>query len=136
MSGLRSVFTRSTPLFMKNRLFLCALFVCAIPVFVSAQTLPSGTWTGLVIPPSGENVEVTYTVETTNDTLSIVMHVPERGDMPLENIALSEDAITFNWTPGTHLDCTLKRKEDGQYAGRCIDASGEDGNMIMIPPEE
>jgi hypothetical protein len=114
-------------------LFLVGLLI--LPLSVQAQELASGTWTGLVVPPDNENLDVTYTVATVNDTLQITMHVPEHGDMVFSNVRFEEGDLKFSWQPGPIVHCVMKAKEGGEYNGECTDEGGDPGYMVMTPPE-
>ena len=101
---------------------------------VGAQELERGTWTGTMSPPQGASVAVTYEVGETDGALSIVMSAPGLGQsMTFSDVKLNGDELTFWWEPGSRVDCTLLRKEDGSFEGICTDGSGE-GTLRMLPP--
>ena len=49
---------------------------------------------------------------------------------------LTDDVLTFWFTPGPRVDCTLTRREDGAFAGSCRDSGGGDASMVMVPPKK
>ena len=106
-----------------------------LPVAAQAQALVSGTWTGTVIPPNGELIEVTYTVHAADDSLSIMMHVPEMGDIPFRELHVTDDKLTCNWSVDTELMCEFDLKAGNQYEGTCTDIQGESGQVTMVPPK-
>lgn len=103
----------------------------------AAQELAVGTWTGTMTPPGDQGVDVTYDVSMTDDDeLSIVMSVAMMGEsIEFFDIALDDDELTFWWSPGVRLDCSLARQDDGSFEGVCGDGAGGDGILLMVPPE-
>lgn len=119
----------------RKPLILIALALLVGPSTAAAQRLQPGTWTGTVTPPNGETVNVTFDVRETGDTVSITLK-SEFGDFPFSSIKVAPDRLTFTFTPGTPVDCTLMLRENGNYSGDCIDSDGEAGIIVMIPPAE
>ena len=116
---------------------IVALLTMWVTTPVAAQELERGTWTGTMSPPGSPSVAVTYEVSETDGALSIVMSVPEVGQsMAFSDVKLNEDELTFWWEPGTPVDCTLLRKEDGRFEGICTEGTGPDGEgtLTMLPP--
>ncbi|MDH3207173.1 MAG: hypothetical protein OEO79_11210 [Gemmatimonadota bacterium] len=110
-----------------------AVLTSATPA--AAQELELGTWTGLMSPPQGEGVPVTYQVARTAGDLSIVMNNVQLGDIPFTDPRLEGDQLTFWWEPGTRVDCTLSRQASGAFEGSCSAGNGE-GAITMVPPTE
>ncbi|MCI0436235.1 MAG: hypothetical protein L0271_21720 [Gemmatimonadetes bacterium] len=109
--------------------FAVGLF--AVPV--KAQTIPSGVWSGTITPPNEATVQVTYDVRSTADSTAILLKSPF-GDFQFYNLRILPDRITFAWSPGPEVTCSLARKEDGSYSGACTDADGSSGTLVMQPP--
>ena len=101
-----------------------------------AQEIEPGAWTGTLTPPGGAVVPVTYEVSDANGALSIVMNNPQLGDIEFNDARLEGDQLTFWFTPGTRVECTLTRKEDRSFDGGCSDGRGADGQgaLTMTPP--
>jgi len=97
--------------------------------------MEQGTWTGLMSPPQGEGVPVTYAVGVTDGTLSIAMNNVQLGDMPFSDVRLDGDDLTFWWEPdpGTRVECALLRQDDRSFEGPCTAGDGE-GILTMVPP--
>jgi hypothetical protein len=123
-----------------KHLTLAALVVALSALFhapVLAQDIVHGTWTGAMTPPGGQPVPVTLLVGEVAGALTIVMSNPELGTMDLSDEALDGDELTFWWNPGTRVDCTLSRQNDGSFEGPCADdrgSSGGQGALRMSPP--
>jgi len=123
---------------MKIVTTLCATICLAALIVVpglQAQDLVSGKWTGTVAPPN-EVIDVTYDIETANDTLTVMMNAP-MGSFPFRNINVDGDHITFTWsTRVADLNCDLERQEDGSYTGDCVLDNGNSAQMLMVPPKK
>ena len=102
---------------------------------VGAQELERGTWTGTMSPPQvSPSVPVTYEVGEIDGALTIVITGIGQS-FSFNDIALDGDELTFWWEPGTRVDCTLLRKEDGSFEGICTEGTGPgEGTLTMWPP--
>jgi hypothetical protein len=118
----------------RHLITLALASLLALPVAASAQTLKPGIWTGTVAPPGEGVVAVTFDVKVAGDTTSITLTAGEHGTFKLEEVKVTADKITFKFTPGPVVSCTLAKKDDGSYAGDCSDG-GESAQMTMIPPK-
>jgi hypothetical protein len=122
-----------------RRILLTAVFGLALPLAASAQSttaparLAVGTWTGVVIPPNQEAVNVTYEVAYTADTLAIMLVAGDHGRFALNEIVVGETKLNFSFTPGPKVVCALSLKDTG-YAGECTDDDGNVVPMTMVPP--
>lgn len=119
----------------RSAVFVAAalLLAAAAPVSLSAQTLQDGLWTGSVSPPGGEGFPVEYEVSNEGGHLSITL-VSEMGTFEFENVAYDGKVLTFNWYPGTPVDCELEEIEGGAFEGPCTDEDGDPGILYMEPP--
>jgi hypothetical protein len=101
-----------------------------------AQELELGTWTGVLTPPGGEGVPVTFEVGDVDGVLSIVMNNPQLGDISFNEARLEGGELTFWWLPGTRVDCSLLLRGDRSFEGICKDDRGADGEgrLMMMPP--
>lgn len=104
------------------------------PGVCSAQAPKSGTWTGSVTPPQGETTLVTFDVVSSGDSLSIVIHAGEHGDFPAGAERYADGKLTFTFEPGPVVTCTLTRNAEGGFAGGCVEPTGEEAKMTMVPP--
>jgi hypothetical protein len=122
---------------MRRIVFLTlAAAILAVPRVAAAQKLEPGTWTGTVTPPNDPAVEVKFVVKVSGDTTSIQLNAGEHGTFDFRDIKVSAGKLTFRWSPGPTLDCTLNRRADAAWAGTCVDAQGETGQLVMIPPKK
>jgi hypothetical protein len=122
---------------MKTKVIaLLVLGLIAAPVVCSAQSLKAGTWTGSVIAPEGDETPVTYDVSVKGDSLGIMIHAGEHGDFAAEGGYHSAGKITFVFTPGIRVTCTLTKNEAGEFNGPCVGDDGATGQMKMVPPKE
>ena len=103
---------------------------------LSAQDLQSGTWTGEIIMPDGNSVDVMYEVASTADSLGITIAAGPMGTFKTSNIELSDKELAFDWQPGPVVFCALKKKANGSYEGACAPEGDEEGIMIMNPPKD
>ena len=121
-----------------SKVLLIAAVAGLAPALASAQQpkLETGTWTGVVVPPDGQSADVTYDVATKNDTLTITINAGQFGTFPAQHVKLEADKLTFAFTPGPDVQCTLVKHEDGSYVGDCLDESGGAAHMTMLPPKK
>jgi len=125
----------------RHRLLVFALlFTASIFSIASrpaaAQELQSGTWTGFVLPPNGEEMEVTFEVTSTADSLAIQLMAGPMGSFNLDNIELTSDELAFTFSPGPVVYCFLKKKSNGSYEGPCAPDGDEEGILVMNPPKD
>jgi hypothetical protein len=116
-------------------LFISTL-IAATSLESQAQELQSGTWTGVVLPPNGQEMDVTFDVTSTADSLGIQMIAGPMGSFMLNDIELSSDQLSFTWRPGPVVYCDLKKKANGSYEGPCAPEGDEEGIIRMTPPKE
>ncbi len=113
---------------------LVALFIGSV-TRLEAQNLTPGTWTGSVVDPGGESVDVSYVVGMSGDTTQITMTAPEGHVAAFTNIHFEGTKLVFSWEAGVKIDCILDPAEGGAYSGSCTDTSGASGRMTMVPPK-
>ena len=122
---------------MKLKVLGLLLFGLTVPAVCSAQSLKSGTWTGTVTPPGEElAMPVTFDVTVHGDSLGIVIHAGEHGNFTVENGKHADGKISFVFSPGPRVTCTLSRTQDGAFAGPCIEEDGSEARLTMVPPKE
>lgn len=113
--------------------------VLSVLAFVpaEAQKLEAGKWSGTVTPPDEPiATQVTYDVTVRGDTIGITATAAEHGSFQFSDVRLSGDTLTFWFTPGPRVDCTLNRRDDGSFAGNCRDENGGIATMVMVPPKK
>lgn len=120
---------------------LATLLVAALPLLAftpaaAQQKLEAGKWTGTVTPPEGATVDVTYDVTVKGDTLGITVSAGDHGSFTFNEVKLNANTLTFWFTPGPRVDCSLNRREDGAFAGSCKDSEGGTATMLMVPPKK
>jgi hypothetical protein len=104
---------------------------------VHAQKLEPGKWTGTVLAPGEQHaLEVSYDVTLRGDTIDIRVNAGNHGSFSFSEVKLADKTLTFWFTPGPRVDCTLSRREDGAFAGSCRDPNGGNASMVMIPPKK
>jgi hypothetical protein len=112
----------------------------ALPLIVfapaQAQKLEPGKWTGTVSPPGEPATEVTYDVTMKGDTINMTINAGEHGSFAASEMKLNDKTLTFWFAPGPRVECTLTRREDGAFAGSCLDPDGGNASMVMIPPKK
>jgi hypothetical protein len=118
---------------MRGFAFAAALLLAATPT-LSAQKLAPGVWTGTVTPPDGPTISATFDVRVNGDTTQITLKA-EPGEFVFADINVSADRLTFTFSPGTVVRCTLLLQEDRSYSGDCSDDGGGKGVIVMKPPK-
>jgi hypothetical protein len=113
------------------------LALVAVPSAAFGQKMEAGKWTGTVTPPGGETAQVTYDVTVAGDSIAIRIEAGEHGTFDAAGTKLVADTLTFSFTPGPTVNCTLKRRpEDRAFAGACVDPDGGAAQIVMIPPKQ
>jgi len=120
-------------------LLAATIFLIALPV-ASHSELVSGTWTGLIDPPSVGPRPLTYSVVQGSDSLSIVAHLPLNDgtvmDITFRDIQVERDVLKYVWgEKEIIITCELFLLEDGSYFGPCPNNQGGLGYMHMVPPD-
>ncbi|HUP89630.1 MAG TPA: hypothetical protein VM100_09775 [Longimicrobiales bacterium] len=128
---------------MRTRFLIPILAVLATAMPAPAQTtapaqvkLPVGQWTGTVTPPDGQTVSVTYDVTSKNDTTKLTINAGQHGSFEATGIKFDGTTISFSFSPGPQVNCTLKKQEDGSFSGQCLDDGGTGAAMVMAPPKK
>jgi hypothetical protein len=119
-----------------NAFLLPCVILFLAPAAVAAQKLEAGQWTGTVTPPNGQALQVTFDVAANGDSTTITMNAGPMGAQPLADIKILADRITFTFTPGPVVSCTLMLRKDKSYQGDCLDPDGGKGVILMTPPKK
>jgi hypothetical protein len=113
------------------------LLTVLLPLAAGAQQkLEVGKWTGTVTPPNESPIGVTFDVTMKGDTIGITVNAAEHGSFVFEEVKLDAGKLTFHFTPGPRVDCSLDRKDDASFAGKCTDSEGGTAEMLMVPPKK
>ena len=121
----------------KIKLVVLALAaLSAAPAAVAAQKMEAGKWTGRVLPPGGQNTDVTYDVTVKGDTIGITLSAGEHGTFTATEVKLADTKLTFTFQPGVLVKCALARRGDGAFEGECTDEEGGVAQMLMMPPKK
>ena len=114
------------------------VFISAFLLSVNAQAqeIESGTWTGFVMPPNDEKMDVTFEVAVESDTLRITLFQEQIGFLELTDIELSDNRLKFSFEAGAFLLCDLKLKANKGYEGECAPEGQDAGLMVMNPPKK
>ena len=102
-----------------------------------AQDIETGTWTGFVMPPNQEAMDITIDVFVESDTLKMTLNGggPLQG-LPLQDIEVSESGLNFAFSAGILILCDLKLKANDGYEGECAPTGQESGIFSMNPPKK
>ena len=107
--------------------------VNATIITIQAQTLQEGTWEGTTVLPDGSSVPTDFIVAIENGELAITYHSVQ-GPVPLADISLDGDTLSYTFSPGVLVRCVVQRQDDGSYTGECKTGNGETGRHTMTPP--
>lgn len=119
---------------MNTRVVLVAFLLATTTIPAGAQQIDEGDWVGRVIHLTGRHMDVVYGVRWFGDSLEIHMQVEEYGSFPFEDIRITEDSLSFTWSPSFQLECSMYLLDDGVYQGACMDPWGGFGGIVMAPP--
>lgn len=108
-----------------------------MPAAAAAQNakLEVGKWTGTVTTPGGDVVNVVVDVTNTNDTTRLSLNAGEHGTFDARNFKFDGATLSFVFTPGPDVTCTLKKQDSGSYSGDCLDDGGGVAPMVINPPK-
>ncbi|MEO8202052.1 MAG: hypothetical protein ABI679_16085 [Gemmatimonadota bacterium] len=108
-----------------------------VPAVCSAQAPKPGKWTGFAVPPNETTqVPLTFDVTVNADSLGIVIHVGDEGEVPASGGHFADKTISFTFESGSSVHCTLTLNAAGAYSGDCVGDDGKAGQMTMVPPIE
>ena len=128
---------------------LAVAVVCSVGLH--AQTLQTGTWTGIAVGPDGTSNYVTFEVKGSLDVRYVwspdgrsvrpdggIIYHSREGSIQLEDIELDTDTLTYDFAidGGLHVTCSLTRQEDGSYTGACSAGGTPMGRHTMHPPTD
>ena len=119
-------------------LLLTSLFLLATSSSVaSAQTLPTGEWTGELAWSNAEPVTITANIETCAEGLKIRLVSNDELYQTNTTIIAQSGPVEFaihNNQRGYMLACVLNRQDDGSLSGSCATGSSR-ARMTLTPPD-
>jgi len=100
------------------------------------EKLATGTWTGTVLTPDGQLIELAWEVSYTDDALSIELIPPPEVSPSLlaGNPVFDAGFLVFTIEVGETVSCNLATQDDGSIEGECVDSTGGAAIMSMMPP--
>lgn len=113
-----------------------ALFA-AFPA-MAQEKMAEGTWTGMVIPPEDDMVDLEYLIVYGEEGLEIELVLPPEmgmGNLMAGEVTHDGESLTFTLEVGETVSCSLMREDDGHFEGECFDSSGIGALMTMFPPD-
>lgn len=126
---------------MQHKLLpLVAAAILAVAGTANAQQQPApklevGEWTGTVIDPSGNAVDVTYSISYAGDTLKIRIDAGQHGSFDTWDTKVEADKVSFKFRPGPEVLCVLNKKE-AAYSGTCTANDGSAASIDLAPPKK
>lgn len=118
-------------LFAMLMLILYAGLAFARPA--QAQPLEEGSWSVLMLTPGGEVAEATYEVRQSGGAIEATMKWLS-GEVPIMDLHLEGDRLSFAWNPSFHMQCRLERAGNRQFKGACKDERENLGPAVISPP--
>lgn len=107
---------------------LLLLVGCALP----APSIEKGAWFGRLTPPNGEALEdLRFEIAGPDRALTMAFAPYGETPLPLEDVRLRGDTLSFTWPEPRVLRCSLMRQPDGTYQGECLDAQGQPWLMAL-----
>jgi len=100
------------------------------------QEIQSGTWAGVLVPAGDTAADVQFQVASEDDAISITMVIPGFGELPLDDVTLEDETLSFSFDIGLVVRCSLARTDDGGFEGTCTGDDGNSGRVTMTPPAE
>ena len=121
----------------KTQIRACSIalvLTTAVHQGAGAQVLQEGQWVGRIIHLTGRYMDTVNHVSYDGGQLRISMEVNRYGPFEFEQIRLTQDSLSFVWSPSFELSCTLSLLPDGVYQGACMDPWGGFGGIVLGPP--
>jgi hypothetical protein len=81
-------------------------------------------------------LQVTFDVAASGDTTKITMNAGPMGAQLLTDVRVLADRITFKFTPGPVVNCTLMLRPDRSDMGDCLDPDAGKGRHPHDAAEE
>jgi len=100
------------------------------------QEMESGTWAGILVPAGDAAADVQFEVASGDHAISITMIIPGFGELPLDDVTLEGETLSFSFDIGLVVKCSLARGDEGGFEGTCSSDDGNSGQLTMTPPED
>lgn len=114
---------------------LLAAMVALTPVSGIAQEEVM-EWEGTLERPHKKVKNVEFVVIKSGARTAGITMRHEGTDYPFKDVEVSDDRISFSWTPGNagDIQCVVILHEDGSYRGTCpLSESGNYLGITMLP---
>lgn len=86
-----------------------------------------------MVTPGGEIATAVYGVERIGGSTQATMRW-NGGEIPVMDLELDGDLMTFAWDPGFYMQCRLERGAKNQFKGACRDSRENVGPAVFSPP--
>ncbi len=119
-------------------MFLCFFTSFVVLLFsqnLSAKTIEEGIWTGTITHPDGMSSEVRYDVKIIGFTLSKTITSQTMGDLPLDEIGLGMEKLSFSYFTGSLVNRSPDLRNNGSYSCHCKGTDRAKWRMRIIPPK-
>jgi len=127
---------------MRPILFVGLWVACVLGGCMPSHDVPEGRWSGLLTPSTADAAAIPVVTEVRygNGLLSVTLDgLEEQGSTPISarNPRVRDETLAFAFTePYDRLlvECTVVRRADGSFAGRCMDGREPWAELILYPP--
>jgi hypothetical protein len=127
---------------MRPILFVGLWVACLLGGCMPSQDVPEGRWSGTLTPSTADaaSIPVVTEVRYGDGLLSVTLDgLQGQGAEPISarNPRVRGETLAFAFTePYDRLlvECTVVRRADGAFAGRCMDGREPWADLILYPP--
>ena len=126
---------------MRPILFVGLWVACVLGGCMPSQDVPEGRWSGLLTPSTAAaSIPVVTEVRYGDGLLSVTLDgLEEQGATPISarNPRVRGETLAFAFTePHERLlvECTVARRPDGAFAGRCMAGRQPWAELTLYPP--
>jgi glyoxylase-like metal-dependent hydrolase (beta-lactamase superfamily II) len=108
----------------------------AAPAAAATANVPlrTGKWSGTLTLPDGTVMKPMFDIAVSAGAMTIDISADGRT-IPAADIKSDGTNLSFRFQPGPMIPCTLKKREDGAYAGTCS-FGATDGPIVLLPPRD
>lgn len=117
-------------------LFLAFLF--CISAALSAQDVPTGTWSGTLMWNNADPVVLSVDIESCAEGLKLSLSSTDQNYHTEDTVVAVSGPMEFevtNSARGYTLACTVESQDDGTLAGMCTTGSSR-ARMVLTPPDQ
>ena len=123
---------------MRYLLLTSLVLLATLSSVASAQTLPTGEWTGELAWSNAEPVTIAANIEACAEGLKIRLSSDDGRYRTNDTIIAQSGAVEFairNIERGYTLACSLSRRDDGSLSGNCATGSSR-ARVTLTPPDQ